>query len=157
MGEKRMRVTSLPPYPPQHPVMWKLVTQSCLTLCNSLDCSPPGSSVHGILQARILERVAIPFFKGSSQPRDWTYVSCIAGRFFTIWAIREVSYYPIPKTLQLHSLQIQSSTRNVVPSIWGCTVLGCHTVKTLQIKSSNFNWMRESGVAVMELRPPCTG
>ena len=60
-----------------------LVTQSCLTLCNSLDWSPPGSSVHGILQARILEWVAIPFFRGSSQPRDRTRVSCIAGRFFT--------------------------------------------------------------------------
>ena len=131
MGEKRMRATSLPPCPLQHPVICKLVAQSCLTLCNPLDYSPPGSSVHEILQARILERVAIPFSKGSSQPRDWTYVSCLAGRFFTIWAIREASYDPIPKTFQLHSLQIQISTRNVVPSIWGCAVLGCHTVKTL--------------------------
>ena len=49
------------------------VTQSCLTLCDPMDCSPPGSSVHGILQARILEWVAaIPFSKKSSQPRDWT-------------------------------------------------------------------------------------
>ena len=64
-----------------------LVTQSCPTLCNSMDCSLPGSSVHGILQARILEWVAIPFSKGSSGPRDWTRVSCIAGRFFTIWVI----------------------------------------------------------------------
>ena len=55
-----------------------LVAQTCLTLCNPLDCSPPGSSVHGILQARILEWVAIPFFRGSSQPRDRTYVSCIS-------------------------------------------------------------------------------
>ena len=47
------------------------------------------SSVHGILQAKILEGVAIPFSRGSSQPRDWTWVSCTAGRFFTIWAIRE--------------------------------------------------------------------
>ena len=62
------------------------VTQSCLTLCNLMDCSPPGSSVHGILQAIILERVAIPFSRGSSWPRDQTHVSCIAGRFFTIWA-----------------------------------------------------------------------
>ena len=46
--------------------------------------SPPGSSVHGILQARILEWVAIPFSRGSSQPRDQTWVSCIAGRFFTV-------------------------------------------------------------------------
>ena len=51
--------------------------------CDAMDCSPPGSSVHGILQARILEWVAIPFSRGSSQPRDRTHVSCIAGRFFT--------------------------------------------------------------------------
>ena len=59
---------------------------SCLTLC---DCSPPGSSVHGILQARILEWVTISFSRGSSQPRDRTQVSCLRGRFSTIWAIRE--------------------------------------------------------------------
>ena len=49
--------------------------QSCPGLCNPLDCSPPGSSVHGILQARILEWVAMPSSTGSSQPRDWTHVS----------------------------------------------------------------------------------
>ena len=58
------------------------VVQSCPTLCNPVECSPPGSSVHGILQARILEWVAISFFRGSSRPRDWTQVSCIAGRSF---------------------------------------------------------------------------
>ena len=58
-----------------------LVTQLCLTLCDPLDCSWPDSSVHGILQARILEWVAIPFSKESSQPRDRTWVSCIAGTF----------------------------------------------------------------------------
>ena len=51
--------------------------------------SPPGPSVHGILQARILEWVAFPFSSGSSQPRDWTQVSRIAGRFFTSWTTRE--------------------------------------------------------------------
>ena len=61
-----------------------LVAQSCLTLCDSMDCSLPGSSVHGILQARILEWVAIPFSRGSSQPRDGTQVSYTVGRFFTI-------------------------------------------------------------------------
>ena len=66
-----------------------LVAQSCLTLCIPLDCSPPGSSVHGILQARILEWVAMPSSRGSSQLRDQTQVSHIAGGFFTIWAIRE--------------------------------------------------------------------
>ena len=52
-----------------------------------MDCSPPGSFVHRILQARILEWTAIPFSRGSSQPRDQTLVSCTAGRFFTIWAM----------------------------------------------------------------------
>ena len=60
------------------------VTQSCLTLCDPMDYT-----VHGILQARILKWVAFPFSRESSQPRDWTGVSCIAGRFFTTWAIRE--------------------------------------------------------------------
>ena len=60
-----------------------LAAQSCPTLSDPMNCSSPGSSVHGILQARILEWVAIPFSRGSSQPRDQTRVSCIAGRFFT--------------------------------------------------------------------------
>ena len=65
-----------------------LVTQSCLTLWEAMDYSQSGSSIHGILQARTLEWVAIPFSKASSWPRDQTQVSCIAGRFFTIWATR---------------------------------------------------------------------
>ena len=60
-----------------------LVAQSCLTLCDSMDCSPLGSSVHGILQIRILEWTVISFSRGSSPPRGQTHVSCIAGRFFT--------------------------------------------------------------------------
>ena len=60
-----------------------VVTKSCLTLCDPMDCSPPGSSVHGISQARILQWVAISFSKESSRPRDWTCISCLAGRFFT--------------------------------------------------------------------------
>ena len=59
-----------------------LVTQSFPTLCNPADGSPPGSSVHEVLQARILEWVAMPSSRGSSQPRDQTLVSHIAGRFF---------------------------------------------------------------------------
>ena len=62
------------------------VAQPCPILCDPVDCSSPGSSVHGILQARILEWVAIPFSRGSSWPRDRTRVSCLAGCFFTIWA-----------------------------------------------------------------------
>ena len=65
------------------------VAWSCSTLCNSMDCSLPGFSVHGILQARILEWVAIPFSRGSSQPRDQTQVSHTVGGFFTVWATGE--------------------------------------------------------------------
>ena len=60
------------------------VAQSCPTLCDPMDYSSPSSSVHGILQARVLEWVAIPFSRGSSQPRDQTQVSCIAGRHFNL-------------------------------------------------------------------------
>ena len=62
------------------------VAQLCPTLCYPVDCSPPGSSIHRILQARILERVAISFSRGSSWSRNQTWVSCIAGRFLTeLW------------------------------------------------------------------------
>ena len=60
------------------------VAQLCLPLCDPVDCSLPGSSVHGILQARILEWAAIPFSRGCSQPRDRTQVSRTAGGFFTV-------------------------------------------------------------------------
>ena len=82
---------------------WKLprtyvkVTQSCLTLCNPME--PPGSSVHGILQARTLEWVAIPFPRGSSRPRDWTWVSHIFRRFFTVWATKHLGGF-----MNCHSL-----------------------------------------------------
>ena len=65
-----------------------LVTQSCPTLFDSMDCSPPGSSVRGILQARILEWVGFPFSRRSSWPRDRTHTSCTAGRLFTVWATK---------------------------------------------------------------------
>ena len=65
------------------------VAHSSPALCDPMDCSLPGSSVNGILQARILEWVAISFSKGSSQPRNWTQVPHIAGRFFTDRAMRE--------------------------------------------------------------------
>ena len=66
------------------------VAQSCLTLCSPMDYT-----VHGILQAGILEWGVVPFSRWSSQPRDWTQVSCIAGRFFTSWATREVQEYRV--------------------------------------------------------------
>ena len=65
------------------------VTQSCPTLCDLVDYT-----VHGILQARILEWITFPFSRGSSQPRDWTQVSHFAGGFFTSWAISSVQSHP---------------------------------------------------------------
>ena len=78
------------------------VTQLCPILCNPMDYSPPGSSVHGILQARILEWVAILFSRGSSWLRDPTQVYHIAGRFFTIGATREAGWGEV-KTLNTHT------------------------------------------------------
>ena len=70
-------------------VKWNEVVQSCLTLCNPMDCSLPGSSLHGILQARVLEWVTSSFSRGSSWPRDRTWVSPIPGRHFNLWVTRE--------------------------------------------------------------------
>ena len=70
-----------------------LVAQSGLTLVDPMDCSPPGSSVHGILHVRILEWVAMPSSRGSSQPRDRTQVSLIAGRFFTQNSIPILNFF----------------------------------------------------------------
>ena len=90
------------------------VAQSCLTLCNPMDCSPPCSCVHGILQARILKWVAISLSRGSSQPRGQNRVSYIAGRFFTIWATREA----------LGNLHVSSN--RTVGHLWSCLLLRLH-------------------------------
>ena len=71
-------------------IEWAEVAQPCPALCNPMDYSLPGSSVHGIFQARILEWGAISFSRRSSQPRDWIRVSCVVGRCFTVLATREV-------------------------------------------------------------------
>ena len=80
-----------PMVPPGGPVIscYVLVAQSSQTLCNPVDCSLTGSSVRGILQARILEWIFNSSSRGSSRPRDRTQVFCVAGRRFTIWATRE--------------------------------------------------------------------
>ena len=78
--------------------------QSRLTLCNPMDCSPPGSSVQGILQARILEWVAISSSRASSQPRDQTcscYISALAGGFFTTAAAALMSLQSCPALCDL--------------------------------------------------------
>ena len=86
-----------------------LVAQSCPTLCNPMDCSLPSSSAHGILQAKILEWVSISFSRGSSQLRDRTWVCCMAGRFFTIWATKE-AHTPLKAHFEILSLIKSSQT-----------------------------------------------
>ena len=83
----------------------KKVAQSCLTLCDPIDCSLLVSSVHGIFQARILEWVAISFFRRSSWPRDWTPVFHIVVERFTVWATREVSNF-FEMTSQIYRQQV---------------------------------------------------
>ena len=78
-----------------------------------MDCNPPGSSVHGLLQARILEWVAIPNSRGSSWPREWTQVSCITGRFFTIWATRKA----------ISSVQFSCSVIRLFVTSWTAALL----------------------------------
>ena len=68
------------------------VAQSCPTLCDPMGCSPPGSSIYGIFQARVLESVAISFSRGYSWPGNWTQVSRIVGRRFIVWATREAQW-----------------------------------------------------------------
>ena len=106
--------------------MKKLVAQSCPTLCNPMDCSPPGSSDHGILQARILEWVAIPFSRESSQPRNWTRVLCIVGWFFSVWATREaqLSWNQASKHLFRQQIYLESDMSERITS------RGIHAIQT---------------------------
>ena len=85
-------------------IQWSEVAQSCPTLCNPMDCSLSGSPVHGIFQARVMEWIAISFSRGSSWPRNRTWVSRVAGRRFTIWATREYSNQASDLTHSNHSL-----------------------------------------------------
>ena len=88
-----------------------LITQSWPTLCDPMHRSPPGSSVHGdSFQARILGCVAMPSSRGSSQPRDRSQVSIIPGRFFTVWATREVQREGVCPQIYVCSLLLVSSS-----------------------------------------------
>ena len=100
------------------------VIQSCLTLCDPMDCRSPDSSVHGILQARILEWVAIPFSRGSSQPRDRTQVSCTAGRFFPTGATREEAYLVRNTSKDLFPISLWLNTEVFLRKSIYSTILG---------------------------------
>ena len=94
--------SGIPSRTPQFGGQWVVVTQLCLILCDPVDWTLPGSSVHGILWARILEWVVMPSSRGSSQPGDRTQVSRIAGRLFTVWATQEAPKCSSSGTMMLN-------------------------------------------------------
>ena len=99
---------------------------SCVQLCYPMDCSPPISFVHGILQARILVCIALPFSRKSSQPRVQTGITCIVGGFLTSWATREDTWY-------------QGRYESLVISLPGMPGKGYHMS---QFYLCNYKWMR---------------
>ena len=104
-----------------------------------MDCSPPGSSVHGILQATLLEWVAMPSSRGSSWLMDWTQVSCIAGGFFTVWATRE-AHCILAAAAAAKSLQLCLTLCNPVDgSLSGSSVLGILQARTLEWVAISFS------------------
>ena len=117
----------------------KLKSLSHVWLCNPMDCSLTGSSIHGIFQARILEWVAISFSWGSSRPRDRTQVFCVSGRLFTIWGTRE--------TLQLHAAAAAAKSLQSCPTLYdtidgspsGSAIPGILQTRTLEWVSISFS------------------
>ena len=122
-------------------ICYLLLYVSCSVMSNSLypmDCSLLGSSVRGILQARILGWVAISFSRASSQPRDWTWVSHFAGRFFTIWATRGI----LVNTCRLSPChQIESpytGYHGEYKAVWNGVILYCLSLSAPHQTSTSF-------------------
>ena len=137
-----------------HEVKWSEVAQSCPTLCDPMDGSLPGSAVHGVFQARILEWAAISFSRGSSQPRDRTCVSCIADRHFTVWATRETlerAYLP-PNQNILKIKVVQFRICEAKYKICVCLLRACRSFKIDKSKIKNPLYI----MAVFELFMPST-
>ena len=110
-----------------------LVAQSCPTLCDPVDYSLPGSSIYGILQARILEWIAVPLSRASSWPRDWTQVSCIAGRFFTIWATGKI-LTNLDSILKSRDITLLTKVHLVKTMVFPVVMCGCEswTIKKVE-------------------------
>ena len=119
-----------------------LVAQLCPTLWDPLDCSPPGSSVHVIFQARIPEWVTISFSRGSSQLMDRTHFSCFADGFFIHWATGEVCAYPVLLITLAAAKLLQSCLTLCDPidgSPWGSPVPGILQARTLEWVAISFS------------------
>ena len=123
------------------------IAQSCPTLCDPVDCNLPGSSIHGILQARILEWVAIYFSRESSWPRDWTWVSHLAGRCFNLWATREAR---LTKNAIQPSFGLNTDVFMYICITYVCTQM--HILNLLRINTKE--WMRDFFRPVLKTRIP---
>ena len=119
-----------------------LVAQSCLTLCDPVDCSLTGSSVLGS-QARILEWVAMPSARGSSQPLHLTQFSYIAGRFFTVWATRETQEY------WMGSISLLQGIFPTQELNWGLLYCRCFWYNSLELVNIYSAVFFENGYAVL--------
>ena len=118
---------------------WSDVAQMCLTLCDPMDYSLSGSSVHGIFQTRIPEWVAISFSRRSSRSRDWTWVSHIIGRRFTVWAPYDPTILGIQLSLGVH--RVSSGT------IWIPKALDAWVslyLQSVSVESTSCRWCRKS-------------
>ena len=117
-----------------------LVAKSCLTLSNPVNYSSPGSSVHGILQARILEWVAMPSSRGASQPRDRTLVFHTAGRFRTIWASRDAWHTPIYSWQWGKKLKVCKEKGSVGRTVFGGEGTLCHVAEAVNCDKQCDQW-----------------
>ena len=108
-----------------------LVPQSSPILCNPMDWSPPGSSIHGISQTRMLDWVAISFSRGYSQSSDQTQVSCISGRFFTIWATREAPHHEYISREKLNK-------RYMPPNVHSSTISNSQDMEATQVSTNRW-------------------
>ena len=118
------------------------VAQSCLTLCDPMDCSPAGSAIHGIFQAGVLEWVAISFSRRSSRPRDWTWVSRIVGRRFAVWATREVWWHVMGSIFSYVHLHLWISFGELSGQIF-CLLLSFESFVSFRYQSfiTYLSWM----------------
>ena len=130
------------------------------TLCDPVNCSPPGSSVQGIFQARILEWVAISFSRGFSRPRDWTQVSCTAGRVFIDSATRETQIYT--SELMKSWLDWQTECSSLLPGFWVIRSLlfpcryGRIGAEFRRDSTKNWIWNKKSQMEVLVMTLPST-
>ena len=132
-----------------------LVAKSRLTLCDPTDCSPPSSSVHGILQARILERVAISSSRGSSWPRDWTWVSCIS------CTGKQIPYHFVTREVHMTSSLVKSSSSiksvfflaiSLLLNLWYGGGIG-HSLAGIWSEMSFTECLQASGFPCLQLAP----